>query len=143
MLARKPYYNWDMFPYMAIALSDQSVPFSATHELVYSQAQSQMPAGDFKAVSERQILLKNDPQAFFAILKYFEIKPGYNLTVKLLHRLGLSVLSATYAPSIVGYFLIGCLMFWVVVKVVSPPVAFFLSLLTMTLSGLKNRDAIR
>lgn len=111
VLARRPYYNWDMFPYMAIVMSSPEVPFETTHQAVYLVAQSHMPAYDFEAIASRQPELRRDAKAFEEILRYHTIKPGYTGIARLLYRLGVHPLAATWLPSIASYFLLGLLLF--------------------------------
>ena len=96
---------------MALAIADPSVPFGKTHAEVYVAAAAQMPSKDFTAISQRQPLLMKQPEAFENILKYYEIKPGYVLIVKIFHFLGFNLVTSTYLPSVVSYFFIGCLLF--------------------------------
>lgn len=131
-LARKPYYNWDMFPYMALAADNPSIPFSHTHAHIYQEASSRMTPADFNAISGRQSALRDDPEAFLKILKYFRIKPGYLMVVRLGHFLGLNLLVATYLPSIISYFLMGCLLFDWSRKSISLPAAALISLVIAT-----------
>ena len=111
-LSQRPYYNWDMFPYMALALSDPSTPFDSTHQQVYKIAKAELLPKDFEAISSRQPMLMKDASAFKDILKYFELKPGYNLIVSGFYRLGVNPFISTYLPSLISYFLLGCLLFW-------------------------------
>lgn len=113
LVVRRPYYNWDMFPYMAIAIGQESVPFDSTHREVYRIARATLPPADFEAISARQPDLMNDAAAFEGILKYYTIKPGYNLIVAGFCALGINPVTATALPSAVSYFLLGCLvLFW-------------------------------
>lgn len=112
VLARRPYYNWDMFPYMAIIMANPGEPFVQTHQRVYAEAKSHMPRQDFEAISARQPELREDAAAFQDILRYHTIKPGYTGIAKLLYTLGIHPLAATWLPSIGSYFLLGLLLFW-------------------------------
>lgn len=111
VLARRPYYNWDMFPYMAIIMASPEVPFAVTHQRVYREAQSHMPEYDYKAIAARQPELKEDPTAFEAILRYHTLKPGYTAVAGLLFYLGVNPLAATWLPSIISYFMLGLVLF--------------------------------
>lgn len=111
-LGNKPSYNWDLFPYMTLAISDSSVPFDSLHARVYLEAAAKMGSRDFNAVSQRQPHLMADPVAFQDILKYYQIKPGYIFAVRLLHLLGVNLVTATFLPSVISYFLLGCILFW-------------------------------
>jgi len=110
LAARRPYYNWDMFPYMAIAMHDRSVPFDSTHREVYRVAKAALPPADFQAISSRQPVFMKDASAFEGILKYYTIKPGYNLVVTGLHGIGLNSVTSTWLPSVVSYFLLGAIL---------------------------------
>ncbi len=112
LLGQRPYYNWDMFPYMAIALSNPSVPFDSTHRQVYRIAKAELPSQDFEAISSRQPELMKDAASFQNILKYFTIKPGYNAFVWALYHLGANLVAATYLPSLFSYLTLGLLLFW-------------------------------
>ena len=110
LLATRPYYNWDMFRYMALALDDGSIPFTDIHHQVFFDAKEQMPTEDFAAVTLRRPELLDDPEKFRETLRYFQVKPGYVLVVKALYKLGVPLTAATYLPSIAAYFLLGCLL---------------------------------
>lgn len=103
-LARRPYYNWDMFPYMALVLWESEKPFDSIHAAVYNTARENMQAKDFQAISSRQPTLMNDPSAFLEVLPYFQVKPGYTLLSRFFFSLGINPLTATWLPSIIGYF---------------------------------------
>ncbi len=107
LLSRRPYYNWDMFPYMALVLEDNREPFDSTHLRVYREARRSMPDKDFEAISARQPELMRDATAFQDVLPYFRIKPGYIWTTRALHASGIPPLRATWLPSIVSFFLLG------------------------------------
>ncbi len=110
--SQRPYYNWDMFPYMALASRCASTPFAETHAQVYHEAERLLPAPDYRAISQRQPVLRDNPDAFEDVLKYFSIKPGYLLMVRLAYLLGLDLVTSTYLPSVISYFFIGMLLFF-------------------------------
>jgi hypothetical protein len=120
-LSGKPYYNWDIFPYMAVAIDRPDVPFDSTIYRVYREAEIRMPARDFAVLSVKHPELRNDPREFKHILKYYTIKPGYLLTVRLFRFLGFDLVKATYLPSVVSYFLIGVLLLWWTPRLLAPP----------------------
>jgi hypothetical protein len=96
---------------MALVLTEPSTPFESTHQEVYRIAKAKLSPHDFEAISSRQPVLMNDASAFKDILKYFELKPGYNLLVSGFYKLGVNPFVATYLPSLISYFLLGCLLF--------------------------------
>jgi hypothetical protein len=126
VLARRPYYNWDMFPYMAIIMANPGEPFVQTHQRVFEEARSQMPKDDFEAITARQPELREDPAAFHDILRYHTIKPGYTAVAKLLYTLGIHPLAATWLPSVGSYFLLGILLYsWSRKHAPAPAAALF------------------
>lgn len=114
---------------MALAVANSSIPFDSTHAYVYKEAALRMPPQDFAAVSQRQPQLMERAETFRTILKYFEIKPGYVLAVRLFHFLGFNLVTATYLPSIASYFFIGCLLLVWMQKIFSMPFAMLTTLL--------------
>lgn len=122
MLAYRPYYNWDMFPYMALILEKPGTPFDSTHRETYRQARSQMPPQDFHAISARQPVLRDNAGAFQEILPYYRVKPGYTLLATGLAYVGIPTLMATWLPSILSYGLL-CLALYYWSRSVSPPFA--------------------
>lgn len=130
--SQRPYYNWDMFPYMALASRCASTPFAETHAQVYHEAERLLPAPDYRAISQRQPVLRDNPDAFEDVLKYFSIKPGYLLMVRLAYLLGLDLVTSTYLPSVISYFFIGMLLFFWSRKSLPVPAAFLLTVVTAT-----------
>ncbi len=112
LLARRPYYNWDMFPYVAIVIAQPGVPFDSTHREVYRAAKAELPIQDFQAISSRQPKLMEDPAAFQEILKYFTIKPGYTWLARGFYHLGAKPVMSTWLPSVISYFLVGVLVYF-------------------------------
>jgi hypothetical protein len=111
-LGRRPYYNWDMFPYMAVIMERPGVPFDSIHHDVYRAAANYLPPQDYQAISARQPEFAKDPLAFQAILKYFTIKPGYTALAELFYRLGIHPVLATVMPSLLGYLALSIVLFF-------------------------------
>lgn len=138
ILARRPYYNWDMFPYMALAMEQSDRPFKETHQEVYGASKEIMPPSDFDAISSRQPELMKDAQAFEAILPYFQIKPGYNLLVSVFYKLGVHPLTATWLPSNLSYLAIGLMLFFWMRRTGPIIIATMLSLLVIATPVMTN-----
>lgn len=135
LLARRPYYNWDMFPYMAVAMDKPGVPFDSIHQRVYEAARESMLSRDFQAISIRQPELRDDAGKFEHILKYFVIKPGYTLLVTFFYATGVEPVLATCLPSLISYFCLGCLAyFWG--RRLAPPIPSAMLALLIGLSPL-------
>lgn len=121
-LSQRPYYNWDMFPYMALT-AQSDLPFDSTHALIYRTAKEEMPPRDYEAIMRRQALLAANSNAFEDALRYFRIKPIYLFTTRALHNLGVDLVTSTWLPSILSYVLIGSLLFVWLQRILIPPLA--------------------
>ncbi len=128
-LYQRPYYNWDMFPYMALTAANSTSPFDSIHTLVYREAARVMQPQDYEAISMVQPIRFQDAAAFQEILKYYEIKPGYILVTRFFHFIGFNLVTSTYLPSIISYFLISCLLLWWLMKLLDSRLAVIITLL--------------
>lgn len=98
-LSLRPYYNWDMFPYIALTLGSGD-----QHQRAFHEAAVQMQPHDFDALTARQPLLFTDAKAFQSILPYYKTKPGYTFITRALYLAGVNATAATYWPSLFSYF---------------------------------------
>lgn len=121
-LSQRPYYNWDMLPYMALT-AQSNAPFDSTYALIYRTAKEKMPPHDYEAVMRRQPALAANSSAFQDALRYFRIKPIYLFSTRTLYNFGVDLLTSTWLPSIVSYVLIGCLLFVWLQRIMIPPLA--------------------
>jgi hypothetical protein len=137
-LGDKPYYNWDMFPYMAVVMDRPDVPFDSTVNRVYREAELRMPSHDYAALSVKHPELKNDPREFRHILKYYTIKPGYLLLVRFLKSIGFNLVKATYLPSVISYVLVGALLLWWLPKLINVPGGQIVALFACALPFMMN-----
>lgn len=128
-LSTRPYYNWDIFPYMALAITNPTTLFDSTHAEVFREASLQMPNQDWLALYQRHPDLASNSNAFQGILQYFEIKPLYIVTIQFLHFAGINLVVATYVPSLASYLLITILLFWWLQKLFPLPYASVINLL--------------
>jgi hypothetical protein len=101
-----PGYNGDMSFYIATALNFEGR--SDRQAITGAKEVIQTELKDEKAVSH----IYNLDHAAFNILDYYRIKPLYVLLVILFHRMGFSYIIATIIPSLISFFLIGCLVFY-------------------------------
>lgn len=133
VLARRPYYNWDMFPYLAIVIAQPGLPFDSTHREVYRAARAELPVQDFQAISSRQPKLMEDPAAFLEIMKYFSIKPGYTWLARGFYHLGAKPVMSTWLPSVISYFLVGVLVYFQARRHAPPmPSALFVMIIALS-----------
>jgi len=123
-----PGYNGDMSFYIATAMnfegkSDQQA-ISDTRHLIQTELKGEKSA----------LHLYNLDHSDSNILNYYRIKPFYVLLIIALHSLGISFIVATGIPSLVSFFLIGCLAFYWSSKKFKPATALFVSSVFMLMS---------
>jgi putative flippase GtrA len=141
-LAFIPGYNGDMSFYIATAMnfegkSDQQA-VSETRQLIESELKGEKSA----------LHLHNLDQSDNNLLNYYRIKPLYIMMVVGLHRLGIPYIPATRVPSLISFFLIGCMAFFWASKKFRPSVAltvtsvFMLMGPSLILARLSSPDAL-
>ena len=110
----KPVYNWDILPYMALALNNTVDDKDSVHKEVYrlikaGQEKGEVPNGTFGELTKRipyRIECYENADKFNAQLFYYRTKPLYNLLVYLLYATGVPLLEATFLPSLIGCFFV-------------------------------------
>lgn len=132
---RRPYYNWDMLPYMAIVLKlDQpQLSIKNIHAKTYHIAGLQVPDPEYGYLVQspyREKMVK-DAAAFYGQLPFYTVKPLYIGMIYLLYKAGFSLTKSTVLPSIIAYFLMGLLLLYWLRKYIKPPFSFPGSLLIM------------
>ncbi len=100
-----PGYNGDMPFYIAAAMNfegktDQE-SLSGAREIVRTQLNGE----------KSKFLVDNLDRAAPGILDFYRIKPAYIYLIIIFHRLGFSYILATTLPSLISFFLIGCVVF--------------------------------
>lgn len=106
----KPAYNWDILPYMALALSHSVNNSDSVHSEVYrlvreGQVSGQIPSGTFGNLTGRipyRINSYENADVFNAQLFYYRTKPLYNWFVWILYSSGFPLIHATIIPSLVA-----------------------------------------
>lgn len=82
------------------------------------------------------------------MLDYYRIKPLYIFIIKVLQKTGLSFVDATLLPSLLAFFLIGCIVFLWAIKVFRPEAAMIFSVIliltgpSITLARLSTPDPL-
>jgi hypothetical protein len=119
----RPFYNWDMLPYVALAYRFQGASVVESHERVYEEVRRVVPPEQFLLLTEAEpyrIEVFRSPEAFGQQLPYHTVKPGYPFLISLLDRLGMSPVWASVALARAGYILTGIILLlwlWTVVPV--------------------------
>lgn len=132
---RRPYYNWDMLPYMAIVLKiDQPhLNVKDIHTLTYHIASQQVPGPEYGYLiqSTYRERMAKDAAAFYGQLPFYTVKPLYIGMIYLFYKTGFPLTKSTVFPSIIAYFLMGLLLLYWLRKYIELPFSFLGSLLIM------------
>lgn len=131
---KKPQYNWDMLPYMAIVIKMDHSNINNIHAITYQTAKANIPIAAYRSLTDssnayRKEMFQN-PVSFYEQLPFYTIKPLYTGFVYILYKCGLALTQATVLPSIIGYLLSSLLLFFWIKKYLKLPIAFILSIVT-------------
>ncbi|HEY9176991.1 MAG TPA: hypothetical protein VIN07_04835 [Flavipsychrobacter sp.] len=110
----KPAYNWDILPYMALALNHTVEDKDSVHSRVYNiikegQQRGEVTNGTFGNFTKRipyRVQCYQNADKFNSQLFYYRTKPLYNLLVYGLYTMGVPLIQATIIPSVVACFFI-------------------------------------
>ena len=134
---KRPHYNWDMLAYMAIVIKMEhpDATVAQLHTDTYKAAKENIPAPEYKLLTDSthayRKKMAEDPFAFYGQLPFYVIKPLYTGSVYLFHKSGFTLPASTVLPSIIGYLLIGLLLFYWLRKYLPLLIAFVAGLLIM------------
>lgn len=130
--SRKPIYNWDMIPYMGVALEYSEPDIHKMHDHVYAILKQEIPRSVYKTltakIEDRYDCLVND-KAFEEELGYFRVKPLYTIVVYALHKAGVHLVVATLIPSLIASFLLLMVVYIWLSKYIKKPLAVISTLL--------------
>ena len=110
---KHPYYNWDMLPYMALALKMDHTDSNDVHKITYSNAKANIPAVEYEFLTggEYRKRMAESPSDFYSQLPFYVVKPFYTWMVYIFYKTGFSLPVSTVLPSILSYLMIGLLLF--------------------------------
>ena len=115
--AQKPLYNWDMIPYVAIALLDAGQPADTLREKTYdiiknstaAEAHEFLLGGSiykkdtYNRGADYRYMVANDSKIFADQLPLYTVKPVYPALMSLLYRVGVNPVRASIAISGAAY----------------------------------------
>jgi hypothetical protein len=132
---RRPEYNWDMLPYMAIVLSAEHQDIGRIKQETYRAAGEHIPDAFYRqlinpAHAYRREMYLNDT-AFYEQLAFYVVKPLYTALVYLAYHAGFPLASATVLPSIFSWLAISILLLYWLNKYLSLAFAAGAALLVM------------
>jgi hypothetical protein len=160
--AQKPLYNWDMIPYVGIALLDAGQPASTLREKTYDVIKkstaaeahefllggSEYKKDTYNRGADYRYMVANDSKIFADQLPLYTVKPVYPALMSLLYRVGVNPVRASIAISATAYAAI-CLLLYVWISqwlnpALSLPIAALLSLnpILTPLAQLATPDAL-
>jgi hypothetical protein len=130
---RRPEYNWDMLPYMAVILRMEDPDPKRVHQLTYETARKELPEQAYALLigSEKRKMYSKEPAVFYDQLPFYVVKPLYTGLVYLFHKSGVALSLATVLPSILSYLLMGLLVLKWLNQSFHPLFAFAVSLCIM------------
>ena len=113
---RRPEYNWDMLPYMAIVLSAKYQDIGSIKQETYRSAREHIPEAFYRqlinpANAYRREMYLNDT-AFYEQLAFYVVKPLYTVLVYLGYHAGFSLAGATVLPSVFSWLAISVLLLY-------------------------------
>lgn len=132
---KKPAYNWDMLPYMAIVKHTETNNIDSIHAFVYSTAKIEITAPAYALLTDssnnyRKTMAINSTE-FFKQLPYYYIKPLYIVFVYAFYKIGFPLTKATELPSIISFLFISILFYFWLKKYVPATIAFAIALMLM------------
>jgi hypothetical protein len=116
----KPDYNWDVLPYMALSMEPSSPDFKAVHSEVYRLVKAELPKHKYDALVDSSSAYRRitaaDPVVFQNELGFYRTRPLYVWMIRLFHWVGFPLTKATILPSILAFFVIGLLLYFLIIE---------------------------
>ena len=101
---RHPQYDWDMLPYMVIALMDEGQTLEAAHHNVYEAIRIGAPSETYDKLTDKfpidnadrtyRAEAAHDPRNFAESLPFYVVKPIFPALIAGLHLTGVNLLRA-------------------------------------------------
>jgi hypothetical protein len=132
---RRPYYNWDMLPYMAVVIGyDHNAP-NYVHDTVYDIIKKQLPDLAYNQLIDGGLEFRKrmagNSNEFYKQMPFYMVKPLYTRIVYFIYKAGVPLIQATILPSFAGYFLMGFLLIFWIKRYMQLYLALAISTLTM------------
>jgi hypothetical protein len=127
-LSRVPGHNGDLPFYIAAVFSSHGSADEQAIKAAEAVIRTEMTADEAAAHLDRLEHAEKDK------LDFYRIKPLYIYFIKVLHQCGVSFITATLIPSLLSFFLIGCLVFSWSARVFDPLPALIFSVLLLLIN---------
>ncbi len=102
VLRAKPFLNWDVLVYMALALEWEVDDPVEVHRRTYAAAEDELSLPEFRWLTSSQLMRARyeDPAAFHEHLGFFRSRAGYTGILALLHRAGVPLTGTVHVLSL-------------------------------------------
>src|SRR5262245_4527761 len=138
--AQRPLYNWDIIPYVAVALLDAGQHADGLRQKTYEIIERSTPseAHEFLLGSEYKkdthnrgadyrYTVARDSKVFADQLPLYTVKPAYPALMSLLVRFGANPVTATMVVSGAGYAAICFLLYVWISRWINPPISLVIA----------------
>lgn len=132
VISRKPIYNWDMIPYMGVAVEYEIHDMKKVHDIVYADLKQEVAPQVYHDLTydiEDRHQCLTDVNVFKNEMSFFRTKPLYTFMVFVLYHAGFSLVHATLIPSIIAGYLLLILVYTWLSEYLKKPLAFAMSLI--------------
>ncbi len=134
----KPYYNWDMIPYIAAARSFEHHDKKQIHEEVYEDVKKFVPPHVYAEMIQgdyRQTML-SDAEAFYQQIPFYKPKLLYVWLIHVLTQFGFNSITAMSILSVVPSFIASLLILLFLLNEISGVYPYVISVLIINVSGI-------
>ncbi|MBM7651847.1 hypothetical protein [Neobacillus cucumis] len=109
----KPYYSYDLIPYIASTISLEQSNKEIIHDQTYKIVRDALPDDVYKELTSGDFghTMLTDSVSFNQQLNFYTVKPLYIFLIYLIHKLGLGIVSAINLISMLSYIGISVLLF--------------------------------
>ncbi|MFI5253665.1 MAG: hypothetical protein ACHQQQ_14685 [Bacteroidota bacterium] len=102
----RPYYNWDLLGYVGTTLSIEEHNAEILHQKTYTYVKNSIPEQNYASLiandNSYRTLTATDPKFFAEQLHYYTIRPLYIAMLFILYKMGMNIVQATLAISIIS-----------------------------------------
>ncbi|HXJ82847.1 MAG TPA: hypothetical protein VMS64_29685 [Candidatus Methylomirabilis sp.] len=133
----RPFYNWDMLPYIGVAYEFGGASPREAHTLTYEAVRRAVDERVYRSLiegSDYRAIIATDERAFAQQLPMYRVKVLYPWLIHWLERAGMNPARASVGISRVAYVALGLIVFTWLSLFLSPIGAFLVASITMSFS---------
>jgi hypothetical protein len=135
-----PFYNWDLLPYVASALSYEIDNITELHKTTYEIVSISIPK-ELAASLDSGTYLKhmfNNPVDFYSQLNFYKVKPLYIFLILFFYKLGVPIVGATLLISTISVILASIIVYYWIARYINIYLAFGITVLIILESRLAD-----